>query len=519
MYCKKCGNPVSETSRFCPRCGTPLTGKKQENIQENIPQENIQESGTGIYGQPAEPVIPDPYPETVSEGVPDTVFETVPETVSEDVPDTVFETGPKTVPEQSYGSRKSHKTLFILIGAAVLVVILAAVIIPVAMRRAKQKQYDEASSWLKKGEYDKAQEAFESLGGFEDASDKAEYAEKWMEYDEADDALRDERYSEALDGFESLGDFEDASEKAAQAEQGMNYEKAVEDMEAGRYSEALDSFEALKGFKDAGALALKCQQAVDYESAAALYEAGDYEAAGALYESAGDYEDAQELAEKCSAQIDYAEAKSCMEEGKYVKAADILQSLDADQFPDRDELLEKCENEIRYFEAHEMLDAGFNYDAYKLFKKLGDFRDSKALAESCKVTKPATGETYRNSAYKGSACDLVIKPPTGDGSCTYLKVYTSDGIHVSSVFINAGDKAKIKLPAGDYILKSAYGYGDWFGETDMFGDEGNYEVLKVDYLNEVFSFQKNYEYTLSLRCGSLATGDDVPTERENRKDF
>jgi hypothetical protein len=78
-----------------------------------------------------------------------------------------------------------------------------------------------------------------------------------------------------------------------------------------------------------------------------------------------------------------------------------------------------------------------------------------------------------------------------------LKIYAPDDVLVSTVFVASGQKAKVKLPSGSYRMKAAYGV-EWFGETDMFGGAGYYEVLIFEDGTDIDTLSSKYVYTLSF---------------------
>ena len=81
-----------------------------------------------------------------------------------------------------------------------------------------------------------------------------------------------------------------------------------------------------------------------------------------------------------------------------------------------------------------------------------------------------------------------------------LRVYNSSNEVVAQVFIAAGKSSSIKLNAGTYTIKVAYGT-EWYGETDLFGAKGAYLQLKNG-TSESFTLKKNYKYTLKLQSGT-----------------
>lgn len=496
MYCSKCGKPLPDDSLFCPFCGENLTRTKADNAQQPVSKpiaDNAPSTIQDVQDIPCsdvseENILPErdiesdmpqsgSVPQDVENGSPAKECPpTAPSELADDATDVREEAPEPTAPLRQ--RKRINKKKLLIFGGIALVVLLAAILIPVGIHNAKQTKYNEGASLLESGEYGEAYKVFSMLDDFDDSVDMAAYCQK-----------------------------------------GMRYRDAVTLMEEESFSEAKEGFDAISGFKDASELSKQCSQALDYEEAMSLYEEGDYAAAAAAFASAGEYRNAQKYVAECNTYVDYDRAKQLMETGEYDEAKALLAPLDSAVFTDKDALVTECENMPLYLEAKTALENDKRYTAYSLFSSLGDFKDSATLASSCKVSKPSTGEIYRNSAYKGSACSLTIKPPTGDGSSTYIKIYSSDGALVSCVFINAGDKSKVNLPAGSYRLKAAYGFGEWFGEEDMFGDDGVYQLLKVSSNNEIFDLKKNYDYTLTLRSASGDTGDSVSTSNENREDF
>ena len=259
---------------------------------------------------------------------------------------------------------------------------------------------------------------------------------------------------------------------------------------------------------------------MDYKNAKELFEAGDYAAAEELFVKM-DLTRMHKRWQRRAVTWRITKRPKSSWKPRTTRLKELLNPLDGAIIPDLNDVIRECDNNISYRKGQEQLEAGEHYAAYKTFSALGDFEDAEEQAKACIVDPPSTGQTYRNDAYGGSACSLIFKPPTGDGSRTYIKLYSADNTLVSTVFINAGDQAKIALPAGDYRIKAAYSFGDWFGEEDMFGDEGVYELLKSDLTNPIFSLESDWTYTLTLRTSESnpGSGKDVPTVRDSRDGF
>lgn len=367
-----------------------------------------------------------------------------------------------------------NKKALVLTSVGLVIILLVAIIVPTVLHAAKQKKYNEATELMEGGNYAAAKTAFTDLKAYEDAPEMADYCQKAEDYQQAN------RY---LDN----GDFEKA--KAA--------------------------FLMLENFKDAQAQVIYCNNAIAYEEAASLLSQGNYVGAAEAFQSLGDFRDAAEQANAAT----YSQAEALLQAGDYTAAKDLYCGLPADSFPEAADKYEFCINKEDYAVAEQYYAEGAYYDAYLAFEALGSFDDASQRMSDCVQPFPSTGELYHNQDYKSKATSLTIKPPK-DGSRNYIKIYTDTGVLVSCIAIDRGEKCKVSLPQGNYCIKTAYGFGNWFGEIDMFGDDGFYSVLKNGTGdNELFYLKKKYTYTLTLRTDQNTSGDTVNSEKENRKDF
>ena len=297
-------------------------------------------------------------------------------------------------------------------------------------------------------------------------------------YKEANKAYATQKYEEALKGYNKLGDYEDAKSRAKTCQQWIDYKAAIKLMDKGSYEEALKAFKSLRGFQDSDTQITHCENMIEYEKAETLFE-----------------------------------------EEKWAEARDIYNKLPISEdegLKDAAEHLKYCNNIIAYNEGAQLLKDKKLYEAYTKLSPLGDFKDAKALADSCVQAFPATGETYRNEKYPSKAVQLKIVPPS-NGGANYLKFYTGSDL-VSCVAIANGSTATVSLPVGTYTIKDAYSTGPWFGETEMFGDKGTYIKL-TNGSSDTFTLQANMIYTLTLRSSTATTGDSVGSKSENRSSF
>ncbi|MDR0841694.1 MAG: zinc ribbon domain-containing protein [Christensenellaceae bacterium] len=446
MICKNCGIQVPENGNFCPVCGNAMMEK---------PSYPINYSGTAD-ATPA--VNPQPVYAAVSP-----------------LQAPSIEQQPTS---QNKGFLKNKKAM-VITSVSLLLVVLIAIIVPLAPHNAKRAKYDEAAILMENGDYASAKVLFAELESFEDAPAMTEYCQNTDDYQTAQQALDNGDYEKARAAFLALGGFEDASAQAAYCENAIAYEQAIELLSQERYMDATAAFVRL-----------------------------------------GDFRDAAHQATHCSNMAVYLQAEELLGAADYLAAKDLYYELPADSFPEAAEKYAFCANKEKYATAEKYYAEGAYYDAYLAFKELGSFDDASQRMSACAQPFPSTGELYHNQDYKSSALSLTIIPPKSDGSRNYIKIYTDGDVLVSCIAIEQGGRAKISLPQGSYRIKNAYSYGDWFGETDMFGDAGYYLALKNGVGdNELFSLKRNYTYTLTLRSEQNTSGDTVNSEKENRRDF
>jgi tetratricopeptide (TPR) repeat protein len=193
--------------------------------------------------------------------------------------------------------RKSRKRLFVILGAASVLIILVVVGI-VGFNIYRSNTYDNAVAALKAGDYRTALDAFAGLGDYDDAPVLMSHAQKGLDYSAAQVLLESEDYEGALAAFEALGSFEDAAAKAALCRDTLDYRVAVSDFEAGDFEAALDAFIALEssGFPDAAQWADKAAYAI----ADKKYAASDFYGAYLDFKALGSYEDAAERMRQCT---------------------------------------------------------------------------------------------------------------------------------------------------------------------------------------------------------------------------
>ena len=355
-------------------------------------------------------------------------------------------------------AKKLRNWLSLGFGLCILVVI--ALVVAGTIR---QKNYEAASALYDAQQYIEANAAFTKLGNFKDSADRATQSQNWADYTRASDLIELYSYDDAVEAkqiFLSLGDFEDAADKA-----------------------------------------VFCQNRIDYDAADALETAGDIAGAQAAFEALGDFNDSVDRARYCSDTLDYEAASGLINQGDYAAAAEKLAAPAQSGYLDASSQLELCGNKVNYAAAEELLANNKNYEAYLAFCALGSFEDASSRADACVLATPNNGELYHNADYNFSQTELTVFNSNVNDS--FLKLYAANGDLVCSFYIAAGKKATVRVPAGTYTLNQAYGTR-WFGQEDMFGDEGEYyrQLFGDSY---EFTMDSDYIYEISTRDSNDGT--------------
>ena len=333
-------------------------------------------------------------------------------------------------------------------------------------------------------------------------------------YNKGAKAIEEGRYDKAADIFRDLGNYDDSERM-----RGIRYDEAVQAMADRDYRAAKAILEEQPDFKDSADLLTQCNYAVAFEDAVALADAGKYEEALKKLDEAGSNPDMYKVEAKCKEAIAHAKIREYIGAKKYTEALELLNSAEGKTIENYNALVKECSNGAAYAEALELYRDQMFYSAYNKFKSLGDYENAKSYMNSCVQNTPSTKELYKNGAYSTGNVSLKIQPPTNDGNYNYIKLYVvknGEEILVSTVFIQKGGNYTVKLPAGDYVIKVAYGDGEWYGEKEMFGSNAVYERLQSTESSDKFTLKANNSYILTLRS---AKDGNVRTKSENRKDF
>ncbi len=527
MFCPNCGTKLDDSMRFCPECGeriapSPAPAQQAQNHGQQLRStfaasaqqtQNPEQTVRSTFAPPAQPVQ-----RTFEPPVP-------PVQNPEQPMQSTF--APPVPPVAEPAPKKPKKKLGLIIGiAAALVVVAAAVLLIVLLEQNRVKRYNEGVTLLEENRYSEAEEIFSDLGSYADSEDLYDYAKRGVAYENALAAMKRGSYREAYDTFAADPDFRDAQKYGNECRARLDLAEAETLYKQGKYKDALAILDGMYKVDTEGlltaetdALSENCRNRILFDEAKALYESGDYAQAYRIFEdnALDDIEGAAEIRNECKRQVGYQTIVDLMNNGGFREALDLLKSEAGEGMPDRNERLTECRNRVTYEDADQSLKSGHNYDAYVGFRSLGSFEDAAERAKKCVVATPRTGETYHNSSYRNSAVTLTITPPS-DGTNNYLKLYAMDNgkeTLVACAFFRSGERVTLKIPAGSYRIKIAYSSGDWFGETDMFGDNGTYQRLKIDGA-DTFKLTKG-SWTLTLR--QKVSNGNVETSSENRNNF
>jgi tetratricopeptide (TPR) repeat protein len=385
---------------------------------------------------------------------------------------------------------------------------------PAQLTKAKgELLYVDAVAAMEQGDYGEALAAFEQIPDVRDAETLAGQCRSHVAYGEAQTLFSSGSYSEALALLKDVTGIPEAEDLRKQCESWIALTEAQEQYDAGAYAEALSRLEDVQGIPEAETLRKKCQDRITYANALEKYDAGEYAEAAELFSQVPKVENASKLLKECQKKVQYAKIQTALDQKDWATALALLNDSLAQDYPDRKNLQKLCQNHARYDEGVKTLAEGKNYTAYKIFQALGNFEDAAAKADSCIVSKPKSGETYRNKNYSRKVSPLKVVTPN-DGNYTYVKIYAKKGISeelVSCLFIHPGKSVQVQLPTGDYCCKIAYGKGDWFGPTDLFGDDGNYIRFK-----DTLTLTKKEGIQLTLRVKS---GGNIDSSKVSRDEF
>lgn len=375
MKCASCGEEMRENAKFCPYCGTkaeavPETEKILETeFFSEIPQEKSEIAASEIgNAEIAEETRETPCPEEKvrPEENEEKTEEKVPEKENEEIVKETRKMPPANEKKTEISRRFNEKDgLFVVSGQSAE---------PAEIVREKENFLTGKRKFP----------IFKVLAAVLIVSVSAasvyfisEKAIPSMQYKNAEKLFSQADYDAAEEIFAKLGNYAESSDYIIRCK----YEKASELMENGQYPEAADAFTRLDGYGNSDELVQECMLKI----AENHMENGEFEAAMSVYKAAGK----SELAETAAAE----RAEKYAAEGDYFAAYDLAERY--------------CGSEISteyfYLGAGKARSDGDFKTAADSFYKLGDYKDSAALAEEC------TYEFYRSEYAKNGATEETAR--------------------------------------------------------------------------------------------------------------
>lgn len=556
MICSNCGKEI-EGGKFCPFCGTavaapeaPATETPAEEAKTEVPAEE-----PATEAAPAEPSVLEPV-EAISSEVTEVApietpavqspieaapapapapapVEAAPAPAEAPVAEPAVEVAPVAAPVAAK-PKKSKKPLIIVLSIIAAVIILAGAGVGVFFYLLVQK-YNKASEAFENENYEESLELFTQLKTFKDAEYWAQCSQVELDYQKVDGLIENEDFDGAITILAEVEEFYGSDSKGKEAKalktECETVKAAFEQKDQKNYFEAKGKFNSLTKFKEKYAAQVNICDAHlaetnkawmivianlygvqtgdlelqfinnpktdDDKFISSIYNDGttDYDKIKSVVKPADDEQKA--LLESAIKGLKYDNAFKLMDENKYEEALAIFKELG--DFLDASTQAGVAQAKIdelnkKYEEAQKYFDNGEFYKAKAAWTEISFWKDSKDKASKCVQTMPENGSMKKGSG----SITMNINAPAKINAL--LRVYNSSNEVVAQVFIAAGKSSSIKLNAGTYTIKVAYGT-EWYGETDLFGAKGAYLQLKNG-TSESFTLKKNYKYTLKLQSGT-----------------
>ena len=430
--------------------------------------------------------------------------------------------------------KKSKKPLIVVLSVIAAVIILVGAGIGVFFYLLVQK-YNKASEAFENGNYEESLDLFTQLKTFKDSEYWAQCSQVELDYQKVDGLIDAEDFDGAITILTEVEDFYGSDSKGREAKalktECETVKEAFAQKDQKNYFEAKGKFNSLTKFKEKYAAQVNLCDAHLAETNRAwmivianIYgiQTGDLELqfitnpktdddkfiSGAYNDGTTDYDkinsivkpaddEQKALVESAIKGLKYDNAFKLMEEKKYEEALAIFNELG--DFLDASTQAGVAKGKIdelnkKYEEAQKYFDNGEFYKAKAAWTEISFWKDSADKASKCAQTMPENGSMKKGSG----SITLTINAPAKINAL--LRVYNSSNEVVAQVFLAAGSSSSVKLNAGTYTIKVAYGT-EWYGETDLFGAKGAYLQLKNG-TSDSFTFKKNYKYTLKLQSGT-----------------
>jgi tetratricopeptide (TPR) repeat protein len=430
--------------------------------------------------------------------------------------------------------KKSKKPLIIILSIIGAVIILAGAGVGIFYYLLVQK-YNKATDAFDSGDYEQSLKLYTELKSFKDSEYWAECSQVELDYQKVDGLIEQDDLDGAITILKEVVDFYGTDSRSDEATALMTecetVKEAFSDKNAKNYFEAKNKFTSLNTLKekyavqvnlcdahlaetnrawmtvianlygiqtnDLGLAFLNSPKTDDDKFISTAYTDGttDYDKITSIVKPADDEQKA--LLENAIKGLKYDNALKLVENLKFDEAMAIFSDLGdfLDSKTQYDAAKKKLDDyNKKYEDAQALYDNGEFYKAMVAWNEISEWKDSAEKAKTCKQTMPENG-----SMKKGSG-NISMKVNAPSSINALMRVYNSKGEVVAQVFIAAGKNATIKLGAGTYTIKVAYGT-EWYGEKDLFGAKGAYLQLKNG-TSESFTLKKNYSYTLTLQSGT-----------------
>lgn len=432
--------------------------------------------------------------------------------------------------------KKSKKPLIIALSIIGAVIILAGAGLGIFYYLLVQK-YNKATDAFDNGDYEQSLQLYTELQTFKfkDSEYWAQCSQVELDYQKVDGLIEQEDFDGAITILDEVIEFYEDDSKSDEAlalkTECETVKEAFADKSAKNYFEAKNKFTALTTLKDKYAVQvnlcdahlaennkawmtiianlygiqtkdldlafIKAPKTDDDKFISEAFDKGttDYDKINSVVKPADDEQKA--LLETAIKGLKYDNAVQLVEKLDFEKAMAIFTELGdfLDSKAQYDSAKSKMEELNKKYDAAQALyDNGEYYKAMVAWNEISDWKDSADKAKSCKQTMPDNGSMKTGSG----SISMKINAPSSINAL--LRVYNSGGEVVAQTFIAAGKNTTIKLGAGTYTIKVAYGT-EWYGEKDLFGAKGAYLQLKNG-TSETFSLKKNYTYTLTLQSGT-----------------
>ena len=159
-----------------------------------------------------------------------------------------------------------------------------------------------------------------------------------------------------------------------------------------------------------------------------------------------------------------------------------------------------------YDRASALFAEGKYYSAKEAFEN-SSYGDWKERAEACVQPMPETGEIWHDENMTSDQMRLDFDVnETNENVGRYIAVYTEDKELVETVFVKGTGTVETWLPGGNYYVKDASGT-EWYGETELFGRDGEYETMvfdEVDGDRYLTVLEEGYAWAITI---NTATGE------------